>query len=44
MSSLILFEVQIQMKGKVEVVVENEVGENGVVEMKVEVEVVVENV
>ena len=32
------------MKGKVEMVVENEVGEDGVVEMKGEVEVVVENV
>ena len=32
------------MKGKIEAVIENEEGEDGVVEMKGEVEVVVENV
>ncbi len=32
------------MRGKVEAVIENEEGEDGVVEMKGEVEVVVENV
>ena len=32
------------MKGKIEAVIENEEGEDGVVEMKLEVEVVVENV
>ena len=34
----------LEMKGKVEAVIENEEGEDGVVEMKGEVEVVVENV
>ena len=34
----------VEMKGKVEAVIENEEGEDGVVEMKGEVEVVVENV
>ena len=34
----------LEMKGKIEAVIENEEGEDGVVEMKGEVEVVVENV
>ena len=34
----------VEMKGKVEAVIENEEDEDGVVEMKGEVEVVVENV